>query len=80
MSKPNFNSIVNDLLRFSTQAQLEKDTGVDQATISRLKNGHQVKRLTYTNGDALISAHKKIKRKLQKEVADARTRHSGMGV
>ena len=65
--KPNFNDIVNELLAVSTQSELELLTGVDQATISRLKNGNPYPRLSYTNGAALIAAHKKIKRRVVRD-------------
>ena len=59
--KKDFNQIVRDLLEVYKQTELSKLTGVNQATISRLKNGEKRKRLTYDNGSALVELHQKTK-------------------
>lgn len=59
--KKDFNQIVRELLECYTQTELSKATGVDQATISRLKNGKERKGLNYDSGAALVELHEKHK-------------------
>ena len=61
--KKDFNQIVRELLECYTQTELSKTTGVDQATISRLKNGKERKGLTYDSGAALVELYEKHKEK-----------------
>ena len=59
--KKDFTQIVNELLECYKQTEISKMTGIDQATISRLKHGKERRGLNYDSGAALVELHKKTK-------------------
>lgn len=65
MATPDWHKIINFLLLSNTQIELSAKTGLDQATISRIKNGKAHKGLTYNSGVALLSEYKKAVRALE---------------
>lgn len=56
----NWKDIVRDLLKGRTQIELQEITGVHQGVISDLKSGKPKPHLTYSNGAALLKAHKDL--------------------
>lgn len=61
IEKPNWQTIIPDLLENRKQTELSELTGVPQSTISDLKNGRGKVRLSFENGRALLNAWYKQK-------------------
>lgn len=56
IEEPNWQKVINELLKGITQKELKEMTGVPQSTISDLKNGNGKKRLSFENGRKLLNA------------------------
>lgn len=59
---PNWQTIVNDLLKKQNQTELAKKLGVAQQQISNLKIGSRGKNIGYTLGYDLLELHSKLKK------------------
>lgn len=59
--QPNWEVVVNELLKTRTQADLAEMVGVAQQQISNLKNGNRGKNISYTLGYDLLSLYKMAK-------------------
>ena len=62
---PNWQEVVNELLRTRTQKELSKEVGISQGTISEMKNGATKRRLTYESGNALLELQKQDRAKAE---------------
>lgn len=56
-NKPNWKVMIDFLLEHYTQKQIEIETGLDQSTISRIKNQRPYKSPIYENGANLIKMY-----------------------
>lgn len=55
IEQPNWQAVVNDLLKNRTQLKLSEQTGIPQSTISDLKRGVKKKRLPFESGAKLLN-------------------------
>ena len=76
MQKPNWQKMVRFLLDHYKQTELSALTGIDQAQISRIKNGAVYKSPTYDSGIALINAYNDT---LKKELLNVEAKSHSIG-